>query len=166
MHAVELPARDPNHAVAPKPIAEKIRFGPANKILLLAMILRARLHDETLGQIVLSGTEAGALPIKIDFVSHVVESPNAVAIAAIERRVRRFQTRGIRNARIGSVREMDLETPHGITIERDVLRPFTVAGFARNPEFRDPRVPPVAFNKTRLALRHVAVHAGAVPCPD
>jgi len=85
LHAVEFPARDPNHSIAPKPIAEKIGLGPADEILLLAVILRVRLNNETLGQIVLAGTEAGALPIEIDFVRHVVESPNAVALAAIER---------------------------------------------------------------------------------
>ncbi len=61
---------------------------------------------------------------------------------------------------------MNLETPEGIAIERDVFGAFTVARFASNPELRDPRVPPVAFNKTRLALRHMAVHARTVPCPD
>jgi hypothetical protein len=85
LHAIEFPARDPNHSITPKSIAEKIGLGLANKILLLAMILCVRLHNETLDQIVLSGTEAGALLVEIDFVRHVVESPNAVALAAIER---------------------------------------------------------------------------------
>ena len=85
LHAVEFPARYPNHSIAPKPIAEKIGLGPTNKILLLAVILRIRLNNETLRQIMLPGTEAGALPIEIDFVRHVIESPNAVALAAIER---------------------------------------------------------------------------------
>ena len=61
---------------------------------------------------------------------------------------------------------MNFETPDGIAIERDVLGSFTVARLTRNPELRDPRVPPVAFNKTRLALCNMAVHARTVPCPD
>ena len=85
LHTVEFPARDPDHSIAPKPIAEKIGLGPADEILLLAVILRIRLNNETLGQIVLSGTKAGTLPVEIDFVRHVIESPNAVATAAIER---------------------------------------------------------------------------------
>ncbi len=84
LHAVEFPARYPNHSIAPKPIAEKIGLGAANEILLLAVILRVRLNNETLRKIMLPGTKPGALPIKIDFVRHVIESPNAVALAAIE----------------------------------------------------------------------------------
>jgi len=166
LHAIEFSARHSNHSIAPKPIAEKIGLGPANEILLLAVILRIRLHNETLSQIVFSGTEAGALPIEIDFVRHTIESPNAVALAAIERRVRRFQSGGIRYARVGPRCEMKLETPEGIAIQRDVLGPFAVARLACNPEFRDSRVPPVTFNKTRLALRNMAVHARTVPGPD
>ena len=85
LHAVEFPARDPNHSIAPKPIAEKIRLGPENEILLLAVIFLIWLNNETLGKIMLPGTEAGALPVEIDFVRHVIERPNAVALAAIER---------------------------------------------------------------------------------
>src|SRR6266704_3084609 len=85
LHTVEFPARDPNHSIAPKPNAEKVGLGPANEILLFVVTLPIRLHNETLGQIVLPGTEAGTLPIEIDFVRHVIESPNAVALAAIER---------------------------------------------------------------------------------
>ena len=61
---------------------------------------------------------------------------------------------------------MNLVTPDGISIEREVLGPFTVARLTRNPELRDPGVPPIAFHKTRLALRHMAVHARTVPRPD
>src|SRR5437899_2969175 len=125
LHAIEFSARHSNHSIAPKPIAEKIGLGPANEILLLAVIFLIRLHNETLGQIVLPGTEAGALPIEIDFVRHVVESPNAVALAAIERRVRRLQPGGIRYGRVGPRCEMNVETPEGIATERNVLGSFT-----------------------------------------
>ena len=61
---------------------------------------------------------------------------------------------------------MNLETADGISVERDVLDSFAVARFTRNPEFRDLRIPCVALDKTRLALRDVAVHTGAIPRPN
>src|SRR5437879_406869 len=88
LHAVELSSRHPNHAVAPESIPKKIRFGPADEILLFAMVPRVWLNDETLSEIVSAGTETGAMPIEIDLVRHVVESPDAVTLTAIERRVR------------------------------------------------------------------------------
>ena len=85
LHAVELSSRHPNHAVAPESTAKKIRLGAADEIFLFVMIRRVWLNDETLSKIVSAGTETGAMPIEIDLVRHVIEGPDAVTLAAIER---------------------------------------------------------------------------------
>src|SRR5436305_14459128 len=82
LHTVELSSRHQNHAVAPESIPKKIRFGPADEILLFAMIRRVWLNNETLGEIVSAGTETGPMPIKIDLVRHIIEGPDAVTLTA------------------------------------------------------------------------------------
>ena len=84
LDAVEFASCHSNHSVPPESVAEKIRLGPANKIFLVTVIHRTWLHDETLCQIVLAWTEAGAVPIEIDFICHVVKGPNAMALPAGE----------------------------------------------------------------------------------
>ena len=85
LHTVELSAGYPNHAVAPESILKKIGFGAVDEILLFTMIRRVWLNDETLREIVGAGAESGAMPIKIDLVRHVIESPHAVTLTACER---------------------------------------------------------------------------------
>jgi len=80
LHAVEFASCHSNHSVIPESVAEKIRLGPVNKIFLISMIRRTWLYDETLCQIVLAWAEAGAVPIEIDFIRHVVKGPNAMAL--------------------------------------------------------------------------------------
>ena len=106
------------------------------------------------------------MSIEIDFIRHVIKGPNAVALPAGEPRVRTLQARRIRHGWVRFRREMNLETADGISVERDVLSSFAVARFARDPEFRDLRIPCVSLDKTRLALRDVAVHTGAIPRPN
>ena len=84
LYAVEFASRYSNHSITPESIAEKARLGPANKIFLVTVIRRAWLYDETLCQIVLARTEAGAVPVEIDFIRHVVKGPNAMALPAGE----------------------------------------------------------------------------------
>ena len=80
LYAVEFASRYSNHSITPESVAEETRLGPANKIFLVTVIRRTWLYDETLCQIVLAWTEAGAVPIEIDFIRHVVKGPNAVAL--------------------------------------------------------------------------------------
>ena len=75
------------------------------------------------------------MAIEINLVRHVVECPDAVALAAIEGRIGSFQTRRIGNCRVGLGREMKFETPDGIAIGFDVLASFTMTSFAGNSEF-------------------------------
>ena len=84
LHTVEFASCYSNHSVTPESVAEKIRLGPANKIFLVTVIRRTWLYDETLSQIVLGWAEAGAVPIEIDLIRHVVKGPNAVALPASE----------------------------------------------------------------------------------
>jgi len=84
LHAVEFASCHSNHSVTPESVAEKIRLGPANKIFLVTVIRRTWLYDETLCEIALAWTEAGAVPIEIDFIRHVIKGPNAVALPAGE----------------------------------------------------------------------------------
>ena len=84
LHAIRLSPGHSNHSVTPESVAEKIRLGPANKIFLVTVIRRTWLYDETLCEIALAWTEAGAVPIEIDFIRHVVKGPNAVALPAGE----------------------------------------------------------------------------------
>ena len=85
LHAIKLSSRHANHAVAPEAIPKKIGFGPADEILLFAMIRRVWLNDETLAEIVRSRAKTGAMPIEIDLVLHVIEGPDAVTLAAGKR---------------------------------------------------------------------------------
>ncbi len=85
LHPVELSAGHANHTIAPESIAEKIRLGAADEILLFAVIRRVWLHDETLSEIVSARAETGAVPIEIDLVRHVVEGPDAVTLTAGKR---------------------------------------------------------------------------------
>ena len=61
---------------------------------------------------------------------------------------------------------MNFESPKGISVEYDVFASLAVARFAGDPEFRDPRIPFVSRDKTRLAFRDMTVHAPAVPSAD
>src|ERR1700757_3798821 len=84
LHAVVFSSGYPNHSVTPESIHEKIRLSPANEILFFGVIGRVWLNNETLGEIVSARTKAAAMAIKIDFVRHVVKSPDAVTLATIE----------------------------------------------------------------------------------
>src|SRR5437879_4391280 len=100
-YAVEFASGHANHSITPEPIAEKIRLGAADEILLFAVILRIWLNNETLPEILLPGTEIGTVPVEIDFIRHVVKCPDAVALAAVERGSRSLQARGVRHGRVG-----------------------------------------------------------------
>ena len=47
-----------------------------------------------------------------------------------------------------------------------MLASFAVTRFAGDPELRHLRIPFVALDETRFAVRDVAIHARAVPCTD
>ena len=87
LHAVKLSARHPNHAVVPESTPKKIRLSPADEILLPGVICRLWSNDETLSEIVRPRTKGTAMAIKINFVWHVVECPDAVALATIKCRI-------------------------------------------------------------------------------
>src|SRR5689334_13533128 len=109
LHAVEFSSGYSNHAVAPESIHKKIRFSPANKILLFAVIGRIWLNDETLCEIVGARTKAAAMAIEINLVRHVVECPHAMALAAIESGIGCFQAGRIGNGRVRFGGEMKFE---------------------------------------------------------
>ena len=134
LHAVQFAASHANHPIAPEPILEKIGLGAANEVLLLRVIRRIGLDHEALGEIASTGTESSAVPIEIDLVCHVVESPNAVALPAGEAGFRTFQTCRIGHGGVRPRCEMNLETANRITIPLDVLASLAMTGFARDPE--------------------------------
>ena len=61
---------------------------------------------------------------------------------------------------------MKFEAADWIAIAFDVLASLAVTGFARDAELSDLRIPFVAFDKTRLPLRDMAIHTGTVPCTE
>lgn len=61
---------------------------------------------------------------------------------------------------------MKFETPDGVAIGFDMLASFAVTSFAGNSELSDLRIPAVTFDKTRLSLGDMAIHAGAIPCSE
>ena len=99
LHAVHLPARHPNHPVAPETVAEKIRLGFMNKFLLLGVILFVRLNHETLHQILFARAKLPAMPIPIEFLLHPVKSPDAVTLSARQSRLRSLHPRRVRDRR-------------------------------------------------------------------
>jgi hypothetical protein len=101
------------------------------------VIGRVWLNDETLSEIVTTRAKVGAVPVKIDFIGHVVESPDAVALAAIEAGDRGGEARRIRYASIRFSGQMNFKSPDGISIKCDVLISLAVASLTRNPKFRD-----------------------------
>ena len=137
LQAVKLAAGDSNHTVAPKAVAKKIGLRFANEIFLFAVVGRVWLHDEALAKIIVTSAKVRPLSIEIDFIGHVVESPNAVALAAIESGNRGGQARGIRYASVRFSCQMNFESPDGISIKCDVLISLAVASLTRNPKFRD-----------------------------
>jgi hypothetical protein len=137
LHAVEFAPGYANHPIAPEPILEKIRLGAANEILLFSVIRCVRLNDEALREIASTGTKNTAVPIEIDLVRHVVESPDAVALPAGEPGFWTFQTCGIGYGRVRPCCEMNFETANRITVALDVFAPLAVTGFARDPELGD-----------------------------
>ena len=84
LQAVELAASDPDHAVAPKTVAEIIGLGLPNKLLLFAMIGGLGLDYEPLIEIGIAGPEFSAVTIKINLVRHILKRPYAVALTASE----------------------------------------------------------------------------------
>src|SRR5437870_1026825 len=134
LHAIKLSSRHPNHAVAPKSTPKKIRLSPADEILLFGMIRRLWLNDETLREIVRPRTKGTGMTIEINLIRHVVECPDAVALAAIECRIGCLQARRISNCRIRLGGEMEFEAADWIAVVFDVLAPLAVAGFARDAE--------------------------------
>src|ERR1043166_9176385 len=80
LHAIEFASGHANHPVTPESIAKKIRLGAPNEIFLFRMVWCIWLNHETLGQIMSTRTEGGAVPIEIEFVRHVIKSPHAVAL--------------------------------------------------------------------------------------
>ena len=137
LQPVELTSRDANHTVTPKAVGEKIWLCFAYEIFLFAVIGRVWLNDETLSEIVMTRAKVRPLSIEIDFIGHVVEGPNAVALAAIEAGDRGGQARRIRYASIRFSCQMNFESPDGISIKCDVLISLAVASLTRNPKFRD-----------------------------
>src|SRR5438874_4662245 len=166
LHAVEFAAGHANHSIAPKAVAEKIGFGAVNKILLLAVIRRVWLNHESLFEVARARPRSGAMLVEVDLVGSVVEGPDAVTLAAVEPGIRPVEARRIDHSRIGFSREMNFETTDRIAVALDVFAAFAVAGFARDPKFRDLRIPLVALHETRLALGDVAIHAGPIPRAD
>ena len=92
LEPVELTARYSDHSIAPKTVPEKIGFCFTNEIFLLAMIRRAGLNDKALFEFALARAKSSTVTIEIDFVGHVVESPDAVALPAIKSGDRAGQT--------------------------------------------------------------------------
>ena len=66
----------------------EIGLGAADKILLFAVIRCVWLNHETLFEVARPGPKAGAVPVEIDLVGHVIEGPDAMTLAAIESGVR------------------------------------------------------------------------------
>ena len=91
LHAVEFASRHANHPIAPESIVKKIRLATVNEILLFSMIRGAGLNHEALRQIASAGTKSSAMPVEIDLVRHVVESPDAMALPTCKARFRTFQ---------------------------------------------------------------------------
>jgi hypothetical protein len=166
LHAVELATRDADHSVAPKTIREKIRLGFSYKILLFSVIWRTRLNHEALAEIFMARAKIRALPVKIDFVRHVIEGPDAVALSAIQvgDRSRKASRICYRRVRFGC--QMNFESPKGISVDRDVIASLAMTCFAGDPEFRDARIPLVSRDEARLAFRNMAVHTRPVPSAD
>src|SRR5437667_12506896 len=152
-----------NNPIAPESIVKKIRLGAVNEIFLFTMIRRVWLNHKTLGKVASARTESGAMAIEIDLVRHVVKSPHAVTLTAGEPGFRTFQTCRIGHGRIRLCCEMNFETANRITIALNVFAPFTVAGFARDPELGHLRIPLVVGDKPCLPLRDMAIHARAIP---
>ena len=148
MRSIEFAARDANHSIAPEAVLEKIRFGLANEIFLLSVIGCIRLQDELLREIAFAWTKPGAMPVEIDLVRHVIERPDAVTLATRERRFGALQFRGIRHARIGLIREVNLKAAKRIAIESDMFAAFAVTCFASDTEFSHLRIPFVALDET------------------
>ena len=166
LRAVKFAAGDSNHSIAPETVLKKIRFGFANEIFLLGMIGGVRLHDELLCEVIFARTKSAAMSVEIDLVCHVVESPDAVALATRERRFGALQFRRIRHARIGFIREMNLKAANGIAIESDMFAAFAVTCFASDAEFRHLRIPFVALDETRFSVGNMTIHARTVPRAD
>ncbi len=164
LQTIELSSGHPDHAVAPKPIGKKLGLALADEFFLVAVIARVRLDDEALAKVDLSGPKDRALTIKIDLVGHVIEGPNAVALRAIQTRGCGGEAHWVGYSRVASRGQMPVETPERTAIPSNMLASFAVARFAGDPELRDARIPFVAGNEPRLPMRHVAIHAGAVPC--
>ena len=137
LQPIELTSRDANHTVTPKAVGEKIWLCYTYEIFLFAVVGRVWLHDEALAKIIVTRAKVRPLSIEIDFVRHVVEGPDAVALAAIESGNRASQARRIRYASIRFSCQMNFESPDGISIKCDVLISLTVASLTRNPKFRD-----------------------------
>ena len=113
---------------------KKIRFGPANEILLFSMIRRVGLNHEALREIASTGTKSSAVPVELDLVRHAVESPDAVTLPAGEAGFRTFQACRIGYGWVRPRCEMNFETAKRITIALDVLAPLAMAGFTRDTE--------------------------------
>src|SRR4051794_10850329 len=86
LRAIKLATGDTNHSIAPETVLKKFWFSLANKIFLLRVIGGVWLHDKLLREIVSTWAKPVAMPVKIDFVRHVLESPDTVALPARERR--------------------------------------------------------------------------------
>src|SRR5262245_51165252 len=61
---------------------------------------------------------------------------------------------------------MNFPTPQGISICRNMIAALAVTGLTGDAKLGHLRIPSVAFDKGRDALRDVTVHARAVPSPD
>lgn len=163
LQTIELSSGHPDHAIAPKPIGEKLRLGLADEFFLVAVIARVRLDDEALAKVAMSGPKDRALTIKIDLVGHVIEGPDAVALRAIQTRGCGREARGVGYSRVASRGQMRDETAKRIAIPSNVLASLAMARFARDAELRDAGVPCVAGDESRLPLRHMAIHTCTVP---
>ena len=116
LHCVELAAGDANHAVAPKAVREEAGLCFPNEILLFGVVRGIGLDNETLGEVLVSGAETRPLAIKINFLRHVIECPNAMALPAVQTRCGPGEPRWIADARVRLRGEMQLESADRIAI--------------------------------------------------
>ena len=164
--AVHLAPRNPDHPVAPEAVADEMRVGLADHLLLLGMIGRVRLEHEALLQVRLARAKGHALAVPRDLVGHAVERPDAVALAASERSLASFHALGVGDGGVALVAEVARVTAQRIAVLRDMLGALAVARLAGDAELAHLRIKLVALDEARAALRDVAIHAAAVPRAD
>ena len=83
LQAVELATRDADHPIAPKSVGKKIRLCFPDEVFLFAVIWRTWLNHEALAELIMAWAKVCALAVKINFVGHVIEGPDAMALSAI-----------------------------------------------------------------------------------